>query len=88
MKKIILFGCGLVGQKALNCLGTDLVEAFCDNSGLVTEKYGKRYGLQTPDRIALRHSGCGNSHFHPHRIVHYSDYADCHTGYSPRSTAF
>jgi len=42
MEKVILFGCGAEGYKALNFFSAELVEAFCDNSNRFTERYGKR----------------------------------------------
>lgn len=42
MRKLILFGCGAEGYRALIFFSADNVEAFCDNSGRYTEKYGKK----------------------------------------------
>ena len=44
-EKIILFGAGKIGKKALDVIGSDYVYAFCDNfvkNGECAEKYGKK----------------------------------------------
>lgn len=41
--KIILFGCGAIGYEALEFIGSENIECFCDNNTQLvnTEKYGK-----------------------------------------------
>lgn len=41
--KIVIFGCGKLGHEALNVLGSEKVECFCDNNPTLigTEQYGK-----------------------------------------------
>ena len=42
MKKVILFGCGIEGKRALEWYGENYVEMLCDNRKGVAEVYGKR----------------------------------------------
>lgn len=43
-KKIVIFGCGKLGHEAIETLGSDGIECFCDNSPELagTDKYGKK----------------------------------------------
>ncbi len=43
-KKIVIFGCGKLGHEAIDVLGSENIECFCDNNLALagTEKYGKK----------------------------------------------
>lgn len=43
-KRIIIFGCGKLGHEAIDVLGSENIECFCDNNPILAgmEKYGKR----------------------------------------------
>lgn len=42
--KIVIFGCGKLGHEAIDVLGSENIECFCDNNPALagTEKYGKK----------------------------------------------
>lgn len=57
--KIIIFGCGKLGHEALNVLGSENVECFCDNNPTLigSEQYGKR--VISFDELKEKHSDTG-----------------------------